>query len=106
MGTSLAISLMIILLVLVSAAFGVTLLLSYMITRMLGAAGWDTSNMTNALRLIAHMVMHPEDFVHMWYVVRAASGSSFVASRRAFPYLGLDELSEVVKTRPTEREQV
>ena len=82
---------------------GVTVLLSYFVTRCLSSPGWDTSNMTNALRLLAHVVLHPEDFVHMWYV-KWANGIGFDA-RRAFPYLGQDELSEVVKTRPTKAER-
>jgi hypothetical protein len=88
-----------------SVAFGVTLLLSYMVARMLRADGWDKSNMTNALRLIAHMTMHPEDFVHMYYTVRTASGMNRIVSRKAFPYLNQDELSEVVKTRPEPEER-
>ena len=100
------VSVMIILLVIMATVFGATLLLSYLVTRMLGSPGWDNSNMTNALRLIAHVALHPEDFVHMHYVVRSASDSNLVVSRRAFPYLGQDELSEVVKTRPTKAERV
>jgi len=88
-------------LVVTSTLFGVTLLLSYMVTRCLGSDGWDKSNMTNALRLLSHVVMHPEDFGHMWYIdVRTQE------ARRAFPYIKLDELSQVVKTRPTPEEKI
>lgn len=75
--------------------FGVTMLLSYQVMRMLRSDGWDKSNITNALRLIAHCTMHPEDFLHMWYV--DAEGKP---TRRPFFYLSQDELSDVVKTRP------
>lgn len=84
---------------------GVTLLLSYMVWRMLRSDGWDKSNATNALRLISHAVAHPEDFGHMYYTVLSAGGRTRLASRKAFPYLLQDEFSEVVKTRPTEQER-
>ncbi len=100
MNEVIALSLSILALVATSACFGVTLLLSYVVARMLRSDGWDRSNVTNALRLIAHMTMHPEDFNHMYYTVSESFGTR-VATRKAFPYLGKDELSEVVATRPT-----
>ena len=89
--------------------FGVTVLLSYQVMRMLRSDGWDKSNITNALRLIAHCTMHPEDFVHMWYVeeiTRENGEIELVATRRPFFYLSQDELSDVVKTRPKWKERV
>ena len=80
------------------------MLLSYMVWRMLRSDGWDKSNATNALRLISHAVAHPEDFNHMYYTVLSAGGKTRLASRKAFPYLGLDEFKGVVKTRPSETE--
>lgn len=93
-----------------STLFGVTLLLSYLVARMLRSDGWDDSNMTNALRLLSHVAMHPEDFVHMYYVDGLYSPDKpfdydCLQIRKAFPYLSKDELSEVVKTRPTTEER-
>ena len=85
---------------------GVFGVIFFLVWRMLRSDGWDQSNITNALRLLSHVAMHPEDFVHMYYVSKSAGGSGLLVSRRAFPYLGQDELSEVVATRPTARERV
>ena len=88
---------------------GVTVLLGYLVKRMLGSDGWDTSNITNALRLLSHVAMHPQDFHHMWYAIEVLNESGRkdrLAVRRAFPYLGQDELSEVVKTRPKMQERI
>ena len=65
-------------------------LLAYILKRMMGNDGWDDSNITNALRLLSHVVLHPEDFGKMQY----PNGSY------PFWYISKDELSEVVKTRP------
>ena len=93
----------ILILVLTSIVFGVILSLGYMIWRMLRSDGWDTSNMTNALRLISHTVLHPEDFTKMYYLkdteLRALEYSDMNPSK-PFWYLDKDELSEVVDTRP------
>ncbi len=72
--------------------FGMFLLLGYMIKRMLGSSSWDDSNITNALRLLSHVVAHPDDFGKMQY------------PNGVFPfwYINKDEFSEVVKTRPTD----
>ena len=104
MSGDVIVALAILSLVVTSTLFGVTLLLSYMVTRMLRSDGWDRSNVTNALRLISHMVMHPEDFAHMYYTKRNAQYARF-ATRKAFPYVNQDELSEVVDTRPTLEEK-
>ena len=47
---------------------GVVTLLGYMIMRMMGSDGWDDSNITNALRLLSHVTLHPEDFGKMYYL--------------------------------------
>ena len=52
--------------------------------------GWDNSNMTNILRVLAHLATHPRDFIIMQY----PNGD------RPFWYLDKDEFSEVVKSRP------
>ena len=94
----------IILLVLASMAFGVTLLLSYLVTRMLRDSVFDDSNMTNALVVIAHIVMHPGDLYHMWYTTPSAGGGTRIPTRRPFWYIPEDEISGVRKTRPTKEE--
>jgi hypothetical protein len=104
MSPDVIVALAILSLVVTSALFGVTLLLSYLVTRCLRSDGWDKSNMTNALRLLSHVVLHPEDFAHMYYTVRSAGEYGRVVSRKAFPYINQDELSEVVKTRPNKYE--
>ena len=90
------------LLLFISGAFA---LLGYMILRMLRSSSWDDSNMTNALRLIAHMVVHPNDFAKMYYLtteeINLLSNNGH-EPRSPFWYLNKDELSEVVKTRPSE----
>jgi len=82
---------------------GIFAALSYMVLRMLRCDGWDTSNMTNALRLISHMVLHPDDFVKMYYLteemINVLKEKEFDISK-PFWYIDKDELSAVVKTRP------
>ncbi len=73
---------------------GVFCLLGYMVYRMMRNPGWDDSNVLNALRLISHVTMHAPDFGKMQY-----PDGTF-----PFWYINLDEFSEVVKTRPQERE--
>lgn len=85
---------------------GVVALFAYMVGRMMKNPGWDDSNMTNAVRLLAHVVMHPGDFLQMFYLTpeqRDILGHSGIDPRdmqRPFWYVDKDELSEVVKTRP------
>lgn len=71
--------------------------------RAVNSVGWDDSNITNWLRLFAHVVIHPEDFALLWYVEEI--DGQLVASRRPFWYVSEDELSVVVDTRPREYEQ-
>lgn len=51
---------------------------------------WDTSNMTNIYRLIAHIAAHPSDFGKLQY----ANG------KKPFWYINKDELSDVTNSRP------
>ena len=94
-----------------SFALGIFTLLGYMIKRMMGSNGWDDSNITNALRLLSHVTLHPEDFGKMFYLkeVPAQSvgatpaqigDSKIVYLKRPFHYVDKDELSEVVNSRP------
>lgn len=57
--------------------------------------GWDSSNMTNIFRVFAHLATHPDDFAKMRYE----------DGEKPFWYLGCDEFSGVVKTRPNKKEQ-
>jgi len=86
---------------------GVMSLLGYMIWRLMRNAEWDDSNITNALRLLSHVVLHPGDFGRMYYLSDRALQTLFEAREmaainfhRPFWYINKDELSEVVKTRP------
>jgi hypothetical protein len=74
---------------------GAFLLIGYICSRMVGSDGWDDSNITNALRLLSHVTLHPEDFGRMYYVTKEGE-----IKGRPFWYVDKDELSEVVKTRP------
>lgn len=95
-----------ILLLLFGVVIGVTSLLSYMVTRMLRSDGWDKSNITNALRLLSHVVLHPEDFGRMYYIDAKKYGELLLLGARPqdlyrpFWYINKDELSDVVRTRP------
>ena len=51
---------------------------------------WDDSNITNIIRLVAHIATHPSDFGKM----------RFEDGTFPFWYINKDELSEVVKSRP------
>lgn len=64
--------------------------LGYILYRMMKQPGWDDSNITNALRLLSHVTLHPTDFPKMQYP----------DGKRPFWYVTKDELSEVVDTRP------
>lgn len=81
--------------VILSFFAGAFVLLGYMIWRMMRNDGWDDSNMTNALRLLSHVVLHGEDFGAMWYLLPDGT-----PGKRPFWYASKDELSEVVKSRP------
>lgn len=52
--------------------------------------GWDNSNMTNILRVLAHLATHPDDFLKFEYP----------NGKKPFWYLDKDEFGEVVGTRP------
>lgn len=86
---------------------GVIVLLGYMLKRMMGNSGWDDSNITNALRLLSHVTLHPEDFGKMYYlsndmkdILNRARTPDSEELPRPFWYVDKDELSEVVDTRP------
>jgi len=77
----------------------------YMLSRMVGSDGWDDSNITNGLRLLSHVTLHPEDFARMYYLTRTqmdllrANGHE---PDKPFWYLDGDEFADIVKSRPTD----
>lgn len=77
---------------------GVFGLLGYLIWRMLRSDGWDKSNAFNALRLLAHVAVHPEDFGKMWYVKE--QDGDLVPTNRPFFYISEDEMETIVGSRP------
>ena len=87
---------------------GVVVLLGYILHRMMGNDGWDDSNITNALRLLSHVTLHPKDFGKMYYFnnqqfekdLLLAAPEIAMQLKRPFWYVSKDELSEVVKSRP------
>ena len=56
---------------------------------------WDNSNMTNIIRLIAHIATHPSDFGKM----------QFSDGKKPFWYLDKDEFGDVVKSRPNKKDK-
>jgi len=89
---------------LVCFLMGIFALFGYMIWRCMRNEGWDDSNMTNALRLLSHVVLHPNDFGKMYYLdgwqlslLRKEHGERL---DRPFWYVSEDEFEGVVKTRP------
>lgn len=57
--------------------------------------GWDNSNMTNIIRVFAHLATHPDDFSRFQY------GDG----KKPFWYLSGDEFTDIVKTRPNEKDK-
>lgn len=82
---------------------GMFCLLGLFVFRMLRNYAWDDSNITNALRLLAHVAVHPDDFGEMYYLddeeYEFLDNAGFEI-QQPFWYINKDELSEVVKTRP------
>ena len=74
---------------------GLFTFIGYVAYRATRSKGWDDSNITNVLRLISHVALHPEDFGKMWYITKFD-----VPYKRPFHYIDKDELSEVVESRP------
>ena len=75
--------------------FGILFFIGYGAKRALSDSAWDDSNITNFLRLLTHVFLHPGDFGKMYYVSKEGE-----IGERPFWYINKDELSEVVKTRP------
>ena len=57
--------------------------------------GWDNSNMTNILRVFSHLATHPDDFSRFQYE----------DGKKPFWYLDKDEFTDVVQTRPTQKDK-
>lgn len=103
----------IVLLVTLSFVAGMIALLAYMIWRLMRNAGWDDSNLTNALRLLSHVVLHPHDFPQMYYLPDSAlfllERYNYLPDRdlkRPFWYVELDEHEGVVHSRPMKGNQL
>lgn len=86
---------------------GVSLLWWYMILRVhknLQKVGGDDSNLTNSIRIVSHVVLHPHDFGKMYYVtdemIHEMRWAADIVPKRPFWYIDEDEFSGVVKTRP------
>lgn len=99
----------IIMIVLVSFFMGAFSMLGYMLWRMMRNDGWDDSNITNALRVLSHVVLHAEDFRKMYYLtgtqiaqLRQLQTYGDEPMRSPFWYVTEDEFEGVVKTRPPE----
>lgn len=56
---------------------------------------WDDSNMTNIIRVFAHLAAHPDDFARFQY----EDGT------KPFWYLSGDEFTDIVKTRPNKKDE-
>lgn len=85
-------------------SIGVFGLLGYMLKRLMSNLEWDDSNITNALRLLSQVVLHPQDFLRLYYMTDAQL-AQFIELYESLPkqpfwFVKLDELSEVVKSRP------
>jgi len=95
---------MVFVIVVFSFVAGMLTLYAYMLYRMVRSDGWDHSNMTNAMRVLSHVVLHPEDLGKMYYLtdeqVRTISQNPSWALKRPFWYIDKDELESVVATRP------
>lgn len=88
---------------------GVGALFGYMLWRMMRNDDWDDSNITNAERLLSHVVLHPLDFGKMYYLndaqrvqIGGAPNPDDRIVQRPFWYVSEDEFQGVVKTRPPE----
>ena len=96
--------LVVLLLLLAGFSMGTLGLLAYIVVRMMRNEGWDDSNLTNALRLLSHVCLHPKDFGKMYYLNERQMRDIYLTGTdepiRPFWYVSKDELSEVVKTRP------
>jgi len=71
----------------------------YLIIRALGNEEWDSSNLLNLLRVLAHIALHPGDLAYMWYV-RRDSGGVIRLQQKPFGYISGDEFSENYRVRP------
>jgi hypothetical protein len=86
---------------------GMFAMLGYILWRMMRNDRWDDSNITNALRLLAHVTIHSEDFGEMFYLneiemeeLKEIEPGLFNSLKRPFWYVSEDEFEGIVKTRP------
>jgi len=97
-------TLVLFLVVVVSFIAGMCSLLGYILYRMMKHPQWDDSNVTNALRLLSHVTLHPTDFKRMYYLSPIQVARLFddptVSVIQPFWYVDKDEFAGVVRTRP------
>lgn len=65
---------------------GVCLFVGYIVHRMLKADGWDDSNVLNAFRVLAYVMIHPDEL----------SGLQDAAGEYPFWYINRDEFRDIV----------
>lgn len=91
-------------------SLGMISLYVYIVLRMKSNPVFDTSNVHNPMRLLDHVVVHGDDFPRMYYitdeqmrVIEKASPTLAMKlqnEQRPFHYVGDDEITDIVKTRP------
>jgi len=76
---------------------GLLFFIGYGAYRAVGSDGWDDSNILNWLRLLSHVIMHPEDFARMFYLTLEQEDMIVMSGQnpeRPFDYINKDEFSE------------
>ena len=94
-------------------ATGLLLFIGLATYRAVTSGEFDDSNITNWLRMVAHLILHPGDFAFAWYAKRVTLYDKEgklqivrVATRRVGWYVNKDELSDVVDVRPRPEEKL
>lgn len=95
----------------------ITFLVMFLL-RMLRDPAFDSSNIFNAMRVLAHVLLHPNSFRRMYYATELEANDPLGGPvqfsdgkihwlKKPFWYINKDEFSEVVKTRgPNEQNKV
>jgi len=65
---------------------GICLLIAYIVMRMLRADGWDDSNVLNAFRVLAYVMIHPDEL----------GGLQDSVGEYPFWYINRDEFRDIV----------
>jgi len=67
-------------------AFGILAFIAYIVMRMLRADGWDDSNVLNAFRVLAYVMIHPDEL----------GGLQDSVGEYPFWYINRDEFRDIV----------